>query len=119
MVVKCIKIFDSKRNIIEYSNWIKLGGVYTVLEIYYEQNKNIMYRIITEDNGVPALFEHDMFEVLNGIIPDNWVVYSKMSHCITIGPEAWSNDDFWESYFNVEKSAIECYNQEVKKILDF
>lgn len=94
--------------------WFTLGREYTVLAIDVSRGE-VRYRIAA-NHGTPALFEPELFEITDPVVPGSWAVATDDSGGLTLQPEAWSYPDFWEDFFNQEPKALQLYETEKKKL---
>jgi hypothetical protein len=96
--------------------WLTVGRCYDVLAIEPTgRERKPAYRIESDDNATPALFEVDLFDVVDGSIPPSWCVIESQG-AIAIGPRAWFEPGFWESYFDGKEDATKAYARELELI---
>ncbi len=116
MKVRCTNILDGFGRPVNHSSWVKIGDIYHVLSILIAPGK-IRYQLVGGE-PIPALFESQMFEIVSSIIPETWQVYSPKLGCLALEPSAWQTSDFWEDYFNDKSEAIDCFEEERRKIIE-
>lgn len=85
--------------------WLKKGKDYQVLSI--EGGK---YRIASEQAGTPALFDVELFDVVDAVRPESWV--SRGADSL---PASWTVFGFWEAFFDAEEWALEVYRKELRR----
>lgn len=118
MKVKCINICNERtKEHINTSPWLTIGKEYLVLEMSVYPGKKILYRLPSDENNSPVLFDSAQFEVVSGKIPTTWVI-DQSKYSLTLSPLVWKKSGFWEDVFNYEDSAIEIYKKEARKILE-
>jgi len=98
------------------SGWAKIGGVYHVLSVSIGPSQTKLCLIGEEPT--PALFEPEMFEVVSSAIPNVWVITSPKSGWLSLAPEAWSRPGFWEEFYDREPSAMACFEEYRKLIVE-
>jgi hypothetical protein len=114
MRVRCVKLVDALGNIASTSSWAKVGAEYEVLGASCD-GARVLLRLIGEE-AIPALFELEMFEVVNPSIPPSWIVAVPRPGLLTIGPEAWARPGFWEAFFDQEPWAQACFQEELQRL---
>ena len=95
------------------------GDEYIVLALNYCEGSGIDIYIQTEDHDEPAFISIDGFEFVNQNKPSSWVTVFSESHgrkVMTILPESWRYESFFEDMENQDPKAIELYNKEVEQI---
>lgn len=124
MIVKCKAIYN--RNTGKYiernpHNSFIVGFHYNVLEIMLYK-EGISYRINTDRSGLDScsiiVLAKD-FEIITNTIPENWTL-NKEHACLS--PQKWEDMDlweesFWQDYIEDRPKAVECYRDEIKKIV--
>jgi hypothetical protein len=116
MKVRCIQLLDSRGSPVQRMERLKLGHVYHVLEIWIEPGRTLLRP--TGEEPTPALFQHEMFEVVSSVIPSTWVITSPTPGCLCLRPEPWNRPGFWDDFFDDEPGALECFAKERQKIID-
>lgn len=96
MRVRCIKLLNSVGEPRARSSRIKVGADYHVLAIELG-SAGTMFRIDGEDPMTPFLAQPEMFEVISGSIPDNWVISAVKPGCLELGPASWMRRGFGRS----------------------
>jgi hypothetical protein len=106
-----------KRGLVEspaLDGWLAENVDYHVLSIKRWLGRE-RYRIASEKDGMPVLFDADKFDIVDDTIPENWVATETEA-----GPEwapaPWNEPEFWERAFNDDPQALAVYKQEKKKI---
>lgn len=112
MRVRCLRIIDAIDGKVETdSAWLRVGREYTVLAISAFGGR-VLLRIASDEAGVPALFQAEMFEVVDSRLPSSWRATLEQSGGLDIGPDAWLQAGFWEDYFNDAPEAVAIYERE-------
>ena len=123
MIIKCHSIYnDGTRKYSTEKNdaFITKGKKYFVLEVSCSK-KSMYYRIIADNASEfshPILVRTEDFSIVSGKIPPNWVLNKFNEYGVTLGPEKWSNpnywnEDFWDDWSDCNEEAIKCYNEEL------
>ena len=74
MLIKCIKSFR---------NQLKVGNVYLVVEISIKAaNNSVGFRVI-DDEGYPAIYEADRFEIVSNRI-DDFAILINEDHIVPV-----------------------------------
>ncbi len=91
--------------------WLEQSRPYFVLAVEATSNGASWYRIESEDNETPALFEADLFEIVDPSIPAAWIVVRQGNLPLQLMPTSWSDDGFWERFFDGDTTAQEDYEE--------
>lgn len=106
MLVKCKKSFRHQ---------LKEGNIYLVVEIIIKRKSNtIRYRLI-DNEGYPAIYEADMFEVQTNVLKDYAITINQES--ILISPIQIANSELNREDINGFWGLFVEDNLEAKKIL--
>ena len=97
-------------------NWFSVGNDYTVIGLFAEGGKGITFRIVSDDHGTPILVAAEMFEVVQGLLPHNWVASGGANGRLVLQPAAWSEPGFWEGYFDGRLEAEAIFDRELAVI---
>lgn len=108
MKVRCIQVADGFGRSATTSPWVKLGGLYTVLQILVAPRRT-QFRLCGEEPR-PALFPQEMFSLQSGVIPDGWNITAR-GDLLVVGPASWAVPDYWERYFNDEATAVRLFEE--------
>lgn len=87
--------------------WLKAGKDYTVLSVEAAGagvSANV-YRIQSDDNATPALFEAKLFRLVDARIPSCWIVVQQDDLPIQLMPASWAEDGYWERFFDGDPAA--------------
>ena len=118
MKVKCSNIEDKATGkLVKNSSWLTIGKEYVVLSVFIATNKAIEYRISSDDNDTPALFNENQFYVTDNSLSFSWVVNVVSDSYFELAPGLWIREGFWEEYFDGAPQAVEQFNFEKEKIL--
>lgn len=128
MIIRCTKLYN--RNTKQYHNGpsmgsLTIGALYSVLEIYFNKDE-IEYRIFADAPHYyshPILVRSDDFEVVSGLLPNNWELYRFNKNQSGLGPKSWNiyepwEESFWQDFDNNLPKARECFDKELKIIFD-
>jgi hypothetical protein len=111
-----VKILASSISRREVAGRFRAGTEYVVLCIEPLAGKNY-YRLVTETDGNPALFDAALFELVDNAISSLWIVVQD-GGCLEFTPEAWSEEGFWEAFFDNEPNAVSVYNEMLARLLN-
>jgi hypothetical protein len=102
-----------------------LGKEYFVLSIESYGKDRLSYCILDEQ-GTPALYSYDLFDVIDPTLPEGWRVSIESSESVVIEPSGFFKENrngFWENYFEgdsvSQSEAHEVLDAELKKIQEF
>jgi hypothetical protein len=76
-----------------------------------------MVRIIADEQTTPALFDLSDFEVVDGILPSNWIADSS-DETFELTPKSWTEPGFWERFFDGDPEALNTFRNERQTIVD-
>lgn len=107
MKIRCIKPSSS----------LTANRIYHVLEISFDRQCGLMFRLLGDDKITPALHDIGQFELVSNKIPEEWCAISPKASLFKLTPKAWMKDNFWEDYFNGEPEAEKLFNEVAKKIV--
>ena len=117
MIVECIKkISATTGEEIPHSTSLTIGKTYLVLEIYAEPGRNILFRLV-DNEQIPALFSSTQFRTVDNSISSTWIASVGEDGIVELGPKKWLRPGFWEDYFDDVPAAIEDFEQERARIL--
>jgi hypothetical protein len=91
------------------ANWLRSGANYPVQAVYFELQKGVRYRIISNDAATPAMFPASDFTLIDGTIPTSWFVYVHSNGDFELSPAAWLEPGFWSRYFDGDEEAIRVF----------
>lgn len=120
MKVKCVQLLNERTGQSQtYSYWLTVGAVYHVLEMLFGKDGRSQVRLIGKEAQTPALFNLQQFEIVSPKLPANWIVVTYSEGSYTLAPEAWTEKNFWQMYFDREPEALRKFEEERKKIIAF
>lgn len=103
---------------------ITVGETYWVVEVQMspeaeETSHPTVFRLSADDGDVPGLYDADLFVLVDGRLPSQWV-FTPGPHgeSYVIGPEAWSTPGFWEDYFDGSTSARNAFDAELQRMTE-
>ncbi len=107
-----LKANEAKKESIR--GWLREGQEYTVLSVEVMGVDKNAYRIAADDNATPALFEVTAFEITDSRLPPSWIaVQVEGVQVIQMMPIAWSENGFWEAYFDGDTAARKQYDADL------
>jgi hypothetical protein len=109
MKVKFIESEGREQCIRQGSHELRSGSVYVVLGAECQSDGQNFFRIEYSSNDLPPLFDSRLFEVVDDSIDPNWTIRIGWDGSVTIQPEAWQQEGFWEDFTNYDPHAVESY----------
>lgn len=101
MKVRCVnQIRERTGESIDQSAWLTIGRVYQVFEIHVDKVGTIKFRLISDDQSIPALHVATQFELVSGFIPSCWIIRFTPNANFKLIPKQWAEPGFWERYFD-------------------
>lgn len=100
----------------DHSGWLVAGREYTVLSIEVNANAHVVYRIRSEDNGQPVLFDAKAFRITDSSLSPVWQVACLEDGSHSFEPEPWSRPGFWEAFFDHDSDTVRVYREQVALI---
>ena len=101
---------------------ITVGNTYLAVELNIapsaeDTSQRLLFRLSADDEGVPGLYEADLFVAVDERMPSEWVL-TQNSHggSYVIGPRSWSGPGFWEDYFDGAASARQAFDAELQRM---
>jgi hypothetical protein len=90
------------------SPWLTVGREYAVLEITAYPGREILFRILGDDaQSGPGVWDSRLFRSVSTGLPATWTAAVDEEGVLTIGPEKWRRDGFWEAYFDRDEQAVQ------------
>jgi hypothetical protein len=102
---------------IDHRSWLNAGSVYVVLAIEHYPGGSVGFRIASESNRQPMLFNASDFHVVDNTLPRSWRFLDVYNNIVVLGPEAFGQSGFWERCFDFEPEALEEYARAKSLIL--
>jgi hypothetical protein len=118
MKVRCVKLIDAFGRPQESSPWLTLGKVYPVLEMYFAADGRRLVRLVGDGLNGPALFQWECFEFVSHSVPPLWIIVTTNDGSILLTPKLWSENRFWERYYDQEAEARKVFDQERRKMAE-
>ena len=100
----------------ETSGWLRTGSNYAVQEIFFEKQRGVSYRIISDDAATPAFFPANECTIIDGSIPSSWKAHIYDTGSFVLSPPAWLEPGFWERYFDDDPEAKRIFEQNISSI---
>ncbi|NOU34476.1 MAG: hypothetical protein HOO96_41820 [Polyangiaceae bacterium] len=95
---------------------LKMGREYYVLSI--ERGATVMkYRIVSEEDVVPVLFDENLFDVVDSTMPSTWVP-TETDRGVERSPAPWMQSGFWERFFDQDPDANRVFDEECDKMAE-
>ena len=98
--------------------WLTPHTEYLVLAVEASATGENSYRIESEDNRTPALFEAKLFTLVNNRLPTLWIAVQQQDLLLQLMPARWSEDGFWERFFDGDPEACRVYEDAIVKMQD-
>jgi hypothetical protein len=99
------------------SPWLTLGREYVVLSVLADTKGDVMYRLISDDQLTPALFDAAQFEVVSSTLATSWCIRVPAEGGLELAPAAWLTPGFWESYFDGEEEALTAFRKALATLM--
>jgi hypothetical protein len=114
MKARCVRLLGSDGKPQDKSPWITVGSTYDILEVLWVRDRGWLLRLVGDgENGV-ALFQLEMFDIVDRQIPSNWVATWHDEAFFSLCPEPWSRPGFWERYYDHDPDAIQTFKEEMR-----
>ncbi|HZZ15273.1 MAG TPA: hypothetical protein VFE08_04855 [Candidatus Sulfotelmatobacter sp.] len=94
------------------SGWLTVGRTYDVLEVLFVGGSGWLLRLIGDGGNGVALFQLDLFEIMDARVPPNWIATWGSDGGFRLCPERWSHSSFWERFYDREPEAIQVFEEE-------
>ncbi len=114
MKVRCVRLVNVRGEPVRISSWLTIGKEYLVLEVYAEEQRGSLFRVIS-DEGTPILASSSQFEAASDAIPKCWIATLGPDRLV-FSPSAFRAPGFWERYFDRDGAARDEFNKVVKLI---
>jgi hypothetical protein len=88
---------------------ITQGSLYLVVGI-----DDLYYRIVN-DNKEPILYKKELFDVIDALVPKNWVRQDYSDGEFYLHPPEFSEVGFFEDFFDGNQSAVFAYRNYLSK----
>lgn len=117
MKVRCVSIINpATLERVAESAWVSIGQEYTVLEVDALPDHRFSVRLDLGDQ-VPGLWDSEMFETTDPVIPAVWVARFSDGGSLQFAPPRWLERGFWERYFDDEPDAVAVFEEDRRRIL--
>jgi hypothetical protein len=87
--------------------------------VIFSKDGRAQVRLIGKEPNTPALFDLQQFEIVSPKLPTSWIIVSYSEGSYTLTPASWAERKFWEMYFDREPKAVQLFEEERKKTLEF
>lgn len=99
------------RSIRQGSHVLRPGREYVVLGVECQADGPNYFRIEPRRDELPPLLDSRLFEVVDAQISTGWTVRIGWDGSVSIGPDEWQREGFWEDFTNHDSRAIEIYER--------
>ncbi|WP_326596429.1 hypothetical protein [Streptomyces sp. NBC_01803] len=96
---------------------LKPGEEYVVLEVFSQHGKDTSFRMEYSPRESCAVFDSRLFTITSAKMPPSWIFFQLASGSFSLCPEPWSDQGFWEAFYDREQWAVAAYETEKQKIL--
>lgn len=118
MTVKCHQLINSITGEIDTSSpWLTIGKTYVVLAVLCEPGRDVLFRLIGDDERTPGLFGSRLFTCVDSQLPLSWGASLSKNGAVELAPEEWLAEGFWEDYFNGVREAEIAFEKGMAAIL--
>ena len=126
MRVKCVKIINPSTGLVAQENdYLTIGSEYEVLCVHFREIYSAdvdarlrgLYRIETNAEISPGLFDIRQFDTVSEKIPEYWIIEMQNNGSMYLGAKEWRTIGFWEEYFNNDVNALKIFRDVRDKIL--
>jgi hypothetical protein len=117
MIVICTRVPPTPTG--EVSNasaWVTVDGVYQVVSVLAEPDRQVQLQIMTDDGCSLAWFDSANFMTVDGTMPERWTARISEGGVFELGPPALLAPGFWESYYDGDPSAADVVEAEVQAL---
>lgn len=99
---------------------IKINKIYNVLSLEINCNDHkqvnsfddsLVYKIM-DSYGILMPYPSQLFEIVDSIIPSNWIFKKLNESVFELIPTEWDYDGFWEEYYNGDEVAKRIVNSQ-------
>ena len=116
MKVECVKILGPDGEESQDNNWIRIGGIYTVLSVSIYFDRTSKYRIVTTEKNNSChqaiLVPIGCFKVISTHVPSNWSIHICEHGGVLLGPGSWNHENFWVDFFDDDQVALDIFERE-------
>ncbi|MGW0751379.1 hypothetical protein [Streptomyces sp. NPDC002587] len=119
MRVRCIKIIHPQADIpVQEYEGIRVGGIYTVLEIEVLAGGEVQIRVLGEHAQEPGLmWDVADFEVLDTRVPPCWALALEEGG-LSLAHALWQRPGFWRDYYRRDPQARADFEAVKRELLD-
>jgi hypothetical protein len=111
MKVRCLRIASpATGEELDKSSWLTVGREYVVLQIVALPGREVLLRLEGDKPGSPGLWESSLFETVDTGIPASWSAHVDEDGNLSIGPDAWRRQGFWDDFFDDDPEAVREYH---------
>jgi hypothetical protein len=117
MIVKYLGKYDNFEQ--QENIHLKIGSEYFIVNLdisFYKQRTVI--GICSDADGVPRLWDLQLFEVVDARIPNDWVFLHSENNYFFLQPQEFQ-EDFWDNFHDGDEQAEKIFAQVMEKIRQF
>jgi hypothetical protein len=100
------------------SDWLTIGRLYHVLSVISDSHGRWLVRIMGDSEPGLGLFSLRQFEIVSDTIPSSWIVTWNNEGVFELTTKAWSEQGFWDRYFDNDPIARKIFERERQKIIE-
>ena len=113
MKVRCTRLASAATGEDQVESALRVGSLYSVLEIEFGPSERILLRILDDDANTPGVWPVSMFEFVSSAVPPNWYLQANSDGTMRVAPRAWLREGFWERFFDRDPAAEAEYRLEL------
>lgn len=117
MRVQCERPEQTRRGPGDKSIQPTAGKQYVVLELRARHGSGTWLALLDHDASGAALFDAAGFRVISGARPSCWTARLDAGGMLSLAPEAWRRQGFWDAYAAGEPAAVEAFDRACDSIL--
>jgi len=113
MKVRCVRLMTHDGKPQDESCWLTIGKIYDVLEVSFDGEW--LLRLMGDGPNGVALFQLEIFEVVDPHIPPNWIATWGNNRTFCLSPRPWTDTGFWERYYDRDPKAVQTFEEERRR----
>lgn len=99
-----------------FTGWLAPGSEYVVVSVMNDGRGPAKLQLVDLDGIRLAWFEASAFLLVESAIPEHWVASLGDGGLLELGPPAWLELGFWESYYDDEPEAVNAVRAELDRL---
>jgi hypothetical protein len=100
----------------DLSLWLTPHKEYLLLAILAQPDRNVLFRILSDDGRTPILADASLFAAPIQAVPDTWAGAVREGGVVEVGPRRWLELGFWERFFDGDPDAVRVFREEVESL---